>query len=47
MLQLLNVPPIVGVTFHQQTLPIDVDPATGAWLAVAATNTPQLVGGIF
>ena len=42
-----NTPPIVGVTFHQQMLPIEFDAVTGAWTAITATNALQLVGGFF
>jgi len=41
-----NVPPLVGVTFHHQMVPIELD-ALGAWVAVSATNTLQLTAGQF
>lgn len=40
-------PPIVGVSFHQQMIPIEYHPATGTWLAITATNALQLVAGSF
>lgn len=39
-------PPLVGVTFHHQMVPIEVD-ALGAWTEITATNALQLVAGIF
>ncbi len=40
-----NVPPLVGVTFYQQMVPIEVG-AGGAWTSVVATNALQLTGGM-
>jgi hypothetical protein len=41
-----NVPPLVGLTFYHQMVPIEVD-ALGAWVAVTATNALQLTVGAF
>lgn len=41
-----NTPPLVGVTFFHQMLPIAVD-AQGAWTSVTATNALQITAGIF
>lgn len=41
-----NVPPLVGVTFYHQMIPIELD-AFGAWTAVSATNVLQLTAGQF
>lgn len=41
-----NTPPLVGVTFHQQLVPFEVDPL-GAWVAVTATNRLQATVGAF
>jgi hypothetical protein len=43
---LLNTPPLVGVTFYHQMVPIEVD-AQGAWVSVTATNALQLTAGTF
>lgn len=40
-------PPIAGVVFYQQMIPIEFDGLTGAWTAITATNTLQLTGGSF
>ncbi|MBL8748538.1 MAG: hypothetical protein JNK78_05210 [Planctomycetes bacterium] len=42
-----NVPPIVGVTFYHQMIPIEFDALTGVWIAITATNALQLTGGTF
>jgi len=47
VLGLPNTPPIVGVTFYQQMLPLELDPVSGALLAVTATNTLQFTAGLF
>ncbi len=39
-----NSPPLVGVTFHHQWLPIETD-ITGAWIAVTVTNALQVTVG--
>jgi hypothetical protein len=41
-----NTPPLVGVTFYHQMVPIELDLA-GNWVAVTATNALQLVAGTF
>ncbi len=41
-----NTPPLVGVTFYHQMVPIELD-MVGAWVAVAATNALQLTAGMF
>ena len=41
-----NTPPLVGVTFFHQMVPIELD-AFGAWIAVTATNALQLTAGQF
>jgi hypothetical protein len=41
-----NTPPLVGVTFYHQMVPIEVD-AQGAWVSVTATNALQLTAGMF
>jgi len=41
-----NMPPLVGVTFYHQMLPIEVDPQ-GAWIAFTATNALELTAGAF
>ena len=41
-----NTPPLVGVTFYHQMVPIEVD-GLGAWTAVTATNALQLTAGMF
>jgi len=41
-----NTPPLVGVTFHQQMIPIEVDPMFH-FLAVTATKALQLTAGTF
>ncbi|MBL9078395.1 MAG: hypothetical protein JNL08_12870 [Planctomycetes bacterium] len=41
-----NTPPLVGVTFFHQMVPIAVD-AQGAWTAITATNALQLTAGSF
>ncbi len=41
-----SAPPLVGVTFYHQMVPIEID-ALGAWTAVSATNALQLVAGAF
>ncbi len=46
-LSLPDTPPIVGVVFYQQMVPIEFDPGTGAWVAVTATNSLQFVAGRF
>ncbi len=45
-LYLPNVPPLVGVTFYHQMLPIELD-AFGGFVAITATNALQLTAGIF
>lgn len=45
-LLLPNTPPLVGVTFYHQMVPIEVD-AQGAWVSVTATNALQLQAGSF
>lgn len=41
-----NVPPLVGVTFYHQMVPIELD-AQGNWISVTATNALQLTAGVF
>jgi hypothetical protein len=41
-----NSPPLVGVTFFHQMVPIEVD-GGGAWVSVTATNALQLTAGAF
>jgi hypothetical protein len=41
-----NTPSLVGVSFHQQLVPIEVD-ASGAWVAVTATNRLTATAGSF
>lgn len=41
-----NTPPLVGVTFYHQMVPIESD-AQGAWVSVTATNALQLTAGMF
>lgn len=45
-LGLPNTPPLVGVTFYQQMVPIELD-GLGNWIAVTATNAVQLTAGQF
>jgi len=40
-----NTPPLVGVTFYHQLVPIEFD-AQGSWVAVTATNALQLTAGM-
>jgi hypothetical protein len=40
-----NTPPLVGVTFYHQMIPIELDGA-GAWIAITATNALQLTAGV-
>ncbi|MBX3464019.1 MAG: hypothetical protein KF830_12675 [Planctomycetes bacterium] len=40
-LLLPNTPPLVGVTFCHQMVPLELGP-TGDWASVTATNAPQL-----
>jgi hypothetical protein len=42
-----NAPPIVGVTFYHQMIPIEFDLGTGAWPAITATNELQLTAGSY
>ncbi|MBL8748537.1 MAG: hypothetical protein JNK78_05205 [Planctomycetes bacterium] len=46
-LSLPDTPPIVGVVFYQQMIPIEFDPGTGAWVAVTATNSLRFTAGGF
>ncbi len=41
-----NVPPLVGLSFFHQMVPIEIG-AGGAWTAVTATNALQLTAGMF
>ncbi|MBL8750009.1 MAG: hypothetical protein JNK78_12670 [Planctomycetes bacterium] len=41
-----NTPPLVGVTFYHQLVPIELD-AQGAWISVTATNALRLTAGTF
>ena len=41
-----NVPPLVGVTFYHQMIPIEVG-SGGAWTSVTATNALQITPGMF
>jgi hypothetical protein len=41
-----NVPPLVGVTFFHQMVPIELD-VLGNWVSVQATNALQLTAGQF
>ncbi len=41
-----SLPPIVGVTFHHQMVPIELD-AQGAWTSVTSTNALRLTAGFF
>ncbi|MBL8748585.1 MAG: hypothetical protein JNK78_05455, partial [Planctomycetes bacterium] len=41
-----NTPPLIGVSFYHQMIPIELD-AQGAWIAVTATNALQLTAGSF
>ena len=41
-----NTPPLVGVTFYHQMVPIELD-GLGNWVAVTATNALRLTAGIF
>lgn len=41
-----NTPPLVGVTFCQQMVPVEVDPSLNV-LAITATNALSLTAGIF
>jgi len=45
-LSLPDSPPLVGVTFFHQMIPIGLD-TQGAWTSVTATNALQLTAGIF
>jgi len=45
-LWLPNTPPLVGVTFFHQLVPIEFD-AQGDWVSVTATNALQLTAGQF
>lgn len=40
-----NSPPLVGVTFFHQMIPIEVD-SLGNWTAITATNALRLTGGL-
>ena len=40
-----NTPPLVGVVFYHQLVPIELD-AQGAWVSVTATNAIQLTAGL-
>jgi hypothetical protein len=40
------LPPIIGMHFYHQVMPIELD-AQGGWVAVTATNALQLTAGIF
>jgi len=40
-----NTPPLVGVTFYHQMVPIEVD-SLGNWTAITATNALRLTGGL-
>jgi hypothetical protein len=46
MLQLPNVPPIVGVTFYHQMIPFELN-GMGAVIAITATNALQVTPGAF
>jgi hypothetical protein len=41
-----NSPPLAGVTFFHQMVPIELD-GLGNWVSVQATNALQLTAGIF
>ncbi len=41
-----NTPPLAGVTFYHQMIPIEIDPQL-TFLAVTSTNALQLVAGMF
>lgn len=41
-----NSPPLLGTWFYQQMLPFEVD-AQGAWIAITATNSIEVVPGAF
>ena len=41
-----NTPPLIGVSFYHQMIPIELD-AQGAWISVTATNALQLTAGAF
>jgi len=45
-LYLPNTPPLVGVAFYHQMVPIELD-GLGNWVAITATNALQLVAGTF
>ncbi len=41
-----GTPPLVGVSFHHQMVPIEID-ALGGWVAITATNALLLTAGSF
>ena len=41
-----NTPPLVGLNFYHQMVPIEVD-TNGNWVAITATNALQLTAGMF
>ena len=41
-----NTPPLVGVTFFHQMVPIELD-GVGNWIAITSTNALQLTAGAF
>jgi hypothetical protein len=41
-----NTPPLVGVTFYHQMVPIELD-AQGNWVSITATNALRLTAGMF
>ncbi|MBL9079613.1 MAG: hypothetical protein JNL08_19070 [Planctomycetes bacterium] len=41
-----NVPPLVGLTFYHQMVPIEIGPQ-GDWIAITATNALALTAGMF
>ena len=41
-----NTPPLVGVVFYHQMVPIELD-GIGNWVAITSTNALQLTAGAF
>ena len=41
-----NTPPLVGITFYHQMVPVELD-VQGAWISVTATNALKLTAGAF
>jgi hypothetical protein len=41
-----NSPPLVGVVFYHQMVPIELD-GFGNWVAITSTNALQLTAGAF